>query len=139
MLKEMRREVKKAKSVKLEETIERAYRKWEIGKHNVYVYLDLKKWLVKAVTGEDREIYEESSRFELIYKLSKDFIKENEWEDYADLITRMEYKKLKDRFGDRADYKNSMQLQQIGIDFSERLKEYLILLENNKRRNKEAN
>jgi len=118
----------KIKEKRLEETIDRAYYHWSLGKGSVIVYLDIYHSLLKTVEVED-DFYKEDKNFIELYRLPKNFLEYPIWNDYIDLLTNDENIKLHEKFGDNADYTNKLQLQRIGIDFDERMREYLMYLE----------
>ena len=93
------------------------------------VYLDLEtaeifgKPMSTGQQLQDQDIVE-------IYRLENNWIGNNDWR-VNDVLNDEEYKKLKDKYGEDADFLDREQLESINIDYDTRLLEYLRWVENN--------
>lgn len=61
-----------------------------------------------------------------VYRLDSNWIAQNCWDDHNMMVDDDEWKQLQEKYGEDADFTDNEQLEAIGVDRNNRLKEYLV-------------
>lgn len=108
-----------------EEVIEMAYENWAPTTLDGIVYYNMdteelegQRWTSNTKPSPEYNVIE-------IYRLKGNWVNNNDWNNHNDLLTDEEYEKLEKKY-EEIYYYDKEQVQSIGVDYDERMKEYLV-------------